>query len=89
MLNEIREIRATLSRELDRSASDSEAAYRWLHERFRPAVQRLASLTDRSNDLPELYCQVLEHKWFLSERAHADVGLERAIDDYLERFQHA
>ena len=89
MLNEIRELRATLSRELDRSASDSEAAYRWLHERFRPAVQRLASLTDRSDDLPELYCQVLEHKWFLSERAHADVGLERAIDDYLERFQHA
>lgn len=30
------------------------------------------------------YCDVLEHKWLLSERAGRDVGLERAIEAYLE-----
>jgi hypothetical protein len=32
----------------------------------------------------ELYCQVLEHKWFLSEREQRDVGHQRALEDYLE-----
>jgi hypothetical protein len=30
---------------------------------------------------------VLEHKWYMSERAHRDVGLEVAIQDYLGRFE--
>jgi hypothetical protein len=38
-----------------------------------------------SNDLAELYCQVLEHKWFMSERAGRDVGIVPALDDYLAR----
>jgi hypothetical protein len=35
-------------------------------------------------EVSELYCQVLEHKWFLSEREKKDVGLQRAIEDYME-----
>ena len=30
------------------------------------------------------YCQVLEHKWFLSERAKKDVGLEAAMKAYVK-----
>jgi len=44
----------------------------------------------RSNDLDisivdpiELYCQVLEHKWYLSEQAEHDVGHLVAVEDYL------
>ena len=48
----------------------SEAAHRWRHERYQPATQRLAAAARPANaDVAELYCQVLEHKWFLSERA--------------------
>ena len=32
----------------------------------------------------QAYCDVLEHKWLLSERAKRDVGLEAAIKAYLE-----
>jgi hypothetical protein len=32
----------------------------------------------------ELYCQVLEHKWFLSEQEQRDVGHQRALEGYLE-----
>jgi hypothetical protein len=33
--------------------------------------------------LAELYCQVLEHKWFLSEKARHDVGHMAAVEDYI------
>jgi hypothetical protein len=34
----------------------------------------------------ELYCQVLEHKWYLSERAKHDVGHQIAVDDFINKF---
>lgn len=87
MLNEIREMQATLSRELNRSVTMSVAATRWLDERFHPTLRRLAPLAAGAADVSELYCQVLEHKWYLSERAHRDVGLDHAIEDYLREFK--
>jgi len=89
MLNEIREMQATLGEQLGRRLPIAMAAHRWLEERYRPTVERLAGLRERVGDLPELYCQVLEHKWYLSERAKEDVGLEKAIEDYGMRFQSA
>jgi hypothetical protein len=87
MLNEVREFRATLARELNRSVPMSAAAMRWLETRFTPVVRRLGPLAEVGADESELYCQVLEHKWFLSEKARQDVGLEPALEDYLKRFQ--
>jgi len=87
MLNEIHEMQATLGEKLGRRLPIGMAAHRWLEERYRPTVEALASLRDRVGDLPELYCQVLEHKWYLSERVQKDVGLENAIADYVQRFQ--
>jgi hypothetical protein len=34
----------------------------------------------------ELYCQILEHKWYLSERARQDVGHQAAVEDYIKQF---
>lgn len=87
MLNEIHEIKATLSREQGRDVPINVAAYHWMRERFDPVLQRLGSLVGRAGDAPELYCQLLEHKWYLSERAQRDVGLEAALEDYLARFE--
>lgn len=83
LLNEIQELKATLTRELNRSIPLSTAAFRWLEERFHPTVQQLQPVSGVT-DVSELYCQVLEHKWFLSERAKKDVGLKRAVLDYIE-----
>ena len=63
------------------------AAFRWQSERWTPTVARLAPLVGPDADPVELYCQVLEHKWYLSERAKKDVGLEPAVTDYLKRFR--
>jgi hypothetical protein len=35
-------------------------------------------------DIIQSYCDVLEHKWLLSEQAGWDVGLETALRAYLE-----
>jgi hypothetical protein len=35
-------------------------------------------------DIIQSYCDVLEHKWLLSELAGRDVGLETALLSYLE-----
>ena len=46
------------------------------------ALRRLRpSIGDR--DPIQAYCDALEHKWLLSERARRDVGLDAAIDAYL------
>ncbi|ATB30087.1 DUF4032 domain-containing protein [Melittangium boletus] len=84
LLNEVRELKATLTRELNRSVPLSVAAFRWLDERFRPTLNRISKDLGPAADEAELYCQVLEHKWFLSERAKKDVGLEAAMKAYVK-----
>lgn len=83
LLSEIQEMKATLTRQLDRSVPLSVAAFRWLDERYHPTLSALQQQLGRTTDPAELYCQVLEHKWFLSERAKRDVGLKAAVQDYV------
>jgi hypothetical protein len=85
MLNEVRELKATLAKKLDRSVALSEAAFHWERDRWEVAMKVLAPVLVHGEDPAELYCQVLEHKWFLSERAQRDVGMERAMTDYVEK----
>jgi hypothetical protein len=85
MLNEVRELRATLAKKINRSVALSEAAFHWQRERWEQAMKALTPVLASGEDPAELYCQVLEHKWFLSERARRDVGMERAVADYVEK----
>ena len=83
MMNEIHELKATLSKTHNRSTPLSLAAFKWLEEIYLPTLESLHSLFDQNSDPAELYCQVLEHKWYLSERAHHDVGHQAAVEGYL------
>jgi hypothetical protein len=47
-----------------------------------PALRRLRPMIG-SRDAIQAYCDVLEHKWLLSERAGRDVGLDAAMAAYL------
>jgi Domain of unknown function (DUF4032)/Lipopolysaccharide kinase (Kdo/WaaP) family len=89
MMNEIRELRATVARAKGKQLPLGVAAYQWLTERYEPTVRRLAPFAGKLADAPELYCQVLEHKWFLSERAGRDVGLVSTLEDFLRKLQPA
>jgi hypothetical protein len=86
MMNEIQEFKATLSNQNNRSTPLSVAAYHWLEQIYQPVVERLQHSGDREKDLTEQYCEVLENKWYLSERAKRDVGHDAATQDYLDHF---
>lgn len=95
MMNEIRELKSTLSHQRNQSLPLSAAAYYWQENYYKPVTARLVDLIDRrithqpvhecleTIDPAELYCEVLEHKWYLSERARQDVGHMTAVEDYL------
>ncbi len=86
LMNEVHELKARLSHELDRSVPLSVASYRWFNEHWLPAQTAMTDAAPGDVEPAEAYCQVLEHKWFLSERARQDVGLEAAMRDYRMRF---
>jgi len=86
LMNEIQEIKASLSRMNNQSIPLSVAAYHWLENIYKPVVAELSPLCDESTSLVELYCQVLEHKWYLSEKAGHDVGHNAAAKDFINRF---
>jgi len=86
MMNEIHELRPRLSQSSNRITPLSVAAYHWLVNTYQPVVERLQPLIKADISVEELYCQVLEHKWYLSERAQRDVGHIAAVEDYLQKF---
>ncbi len=60
-------------------------AYRWLVERYHPTLDAIpADLRAKLYDA-ELYHQILDHLWFMSEAAGADVGIDTAVHDYIDR----
>lgn len=84
MMNEIQEHKATLSISNNRSTPLSLAAYNWLNEVYSPTLAAMGSKIERYSDQAELYCQILEHKWYLSEKAKHDVGHQYAVEDFLK-----
>ena len=87
MMNEIQELKATLSQVNNRSTPLSVAAYYWLERYYRLTLEMLQELVNVGTDPVELYCQVLEHKWYLSEQARQDVGHVAAAQDFLNLFR--
>jgi len=84
LMNDLREYRSWLEWYEVRQIDRPEGARRWLAEVFRPTTARLAAVVGPDRDLIQSYCDVLEHKWLLSEQAGRDVGLEQALRSYLE-----
>ncbi|MEZ5264837.1 MAG: DUF4032 domain-containing protein [Acidimicrobiales bacterium] len=81
LLNDLAAYKAYLERD-DRALSDAVAAHRWLDEVYDPVVSTIPmSLVDKLDPV-EVFHEVLEHRWFLSERAGADVGTGAAAESY-------
>jgi hypothetical protein len=85
LLNDITRYRAYLERTGAKPVSDAAAAGRWLAEVFEPTVAAVPPELHGRRDAAELFHELLEHRWFLSEKAGADVGLKQAIPDYIEK----
>ena len=83
LLNDLGEYGAWLEWFEQRDVAPGEAAERWLREVYRPTQARIAGLVGPDRDLVQAYCDVLEHKWLMSEQAGGDVGLDAAVDSYM------
>jgi len=83
LLNDIAEYHAWLEYDEQAAVAVEDAADRWLREVYRPTLARITAFVGPDRDLVQAYCDVLEHKWLLSEESGGDIGLEAAIESYV------
>lgn len=72
-----------LERKELRKLPESVAAYRWVAEVFEPTIAAIPDDLRGKLQPAEIFHQILEHRWFLSEEAGKDVGITEALDDYI------
>ena len=83
MLNDIARYREAQERRSGRALPESVVASRWRQEVFEPTVAAVPEELWAALPAAELFHQVLEHRWFLSERAGEDVGIDEAVRAYV------
>ena len=83
LLNDLANHRAHLERAQGRSLPESVAAHRWLSEVFEPTVAAIPEDLRTKLEPAEVFHEVIEHKYLLSEARGHDVGLPAAVDSYM------
>jgi hypothetical protein len=71
LLNDLDTFRAATAAQ---DEDEEVVAHRWLTHVFEPVVQAVPRPMRGKLEPAELFHEVLEHRWFLSERAGQDVG---------------
>jgi hypothetical protein len=66
-----------------RPLSENVIAVRWLDDRFEPLIERIPDALFNKLEPAEIYHQLLEHRWFLSEEARVDLSLDDVLDAYI------
>jgi hypothetical protein len=84
LLNDVTAYRTKLNGTTTTPVSDAAAAGRWLSEVFEPAIAAVPAELQPKRAAAELFHELLEHRWFLSERAGKDVGMTAATTSYVD-----
>lgn len=85
LLSDIEAFRAHRARTAGHDIAPGVGAALWMAEVFEPIVSSVpAELRSRLDDA-ELFHELLEHRYFLSEQAHREVTNPEALADYVER----
>ncbi len=80
LLNDLDSYRAAS----DRQGEDEEiVAHEWLVNVYEPTVRAVPREMTGKLEPAEVFHEVLEHRWYLSERAGTDIPMREAIDDYV------
>ena len=83
LLNDIRSFGAETQAPGVPAPPENMTAVRWLDQRFGPTIAAIPPDLVGKLQAAELYHQVLEHRWFLSERKGRDVSSEEAVKSYI------
>jgi len=82
MLNDLESYRA----ETDRQNDDlTIVAHDWLDEVFNPTVLAVPRDLRRKLEPAEIFHEVLEHRWFISQQQARDVPLKEAVASYVDK----
>jgi hypothetical protein len=84
MLNDIARYRVALEKKEGRTLPESVVATKWRDEVFEPTIAAVPDELWAALPAAEIFHQVLEHRWFLSEKAGKDVGIEEAVRSYVQ-----
>ncbi len=84
LLADIHEFRHDLQERTGRAVPENIAAVRWLDQRFEPILSSIPPGLIGKFEQAEIFHQLLEHRWFMSEAQQRDVPLEEAVNDYVD-----
>ena len=84
LLNDILAFRANQEQKSGKPMPESLAAHRWLAEAYQPVVEAIPPELAGRLAPAEVFHEVLEHRWFLSEKAKRDVGTQEAAKSYFD-----
>jgi hypothetical protein len=84
LLNDIAAFGASISRDADAEIPQAVVASRWLAEIYEPVIARVPSALRGRLEPPELFHELLEHRYYLSERAGQEVSIDEALRSYLD-----
>ena len=85
LLNDLNRYRAELEEQAGHALPPSVAAARWLVDVFEPAIAAVPPELWTKREAAEVFHELLEHRWFLSQQEGKDVGLIPAVEDYVEK----
>jgi hypothetical protein len=85
LLADIASFRGWMEQVEQRRVPQAVAASRWLTEVYRPVTEAIPTHLRNRLDEAEIFHEILEHRWFLSEAAGRDVGTMAAARDYFAR----
>jgi hypothetical protein len=64
-------------------------ASRWMHEIFEPIMAMIPPDATGKLEPAEIFHEILEHRWYLSEQAGYEVNIHATASDYIDRFLKA
>jgi len=83
MLNDLARYREARERDVGRPLSESAVASEWRQHVFEPTVAAVPERLQERLPAAEVFHQVLEHRWYLSEQSKRDVGIDEAVRSYV------
>jgi hypothetical protein len=84
LLNDLARFREALERKEGKPVPETIVAYRWLAEVFEPAIAAVPAGLWGKREAAEVFHEILENRWYLSQVAGRDVGIRRAARDYVK-----
>jgi len=84
LLNDLTRFRVALEKQEGNPVPETIVAYRWLAEVFEPAIAAVPPDLWGKREAAEVFHEILEHRWYLSQAAGRDVGVLKAARGYVK-----